>query len=84
MSDAPANGRVLRSTPMHRIREVDGSEDENADKLAELHCLTFFGGAPIRHLIEGIGGSLLTRNTRLRLPDWYRPPTRQMRDTSAG
>ena len=47
MTDSPANDRVLGSPPMYRIREVDGSEDENADKVAELHCLTFFGGAPI-------------------------------------
>src|SRR4051812_30443145 len=37
----------LRGGPMYRIREVDGSEDEIADALTELHRLTFFDGAPI-------------------------------------
>lgn len=32
--------------PMYRIREVDGHDDEIADALADLHQLTFFGGAP--------------------------------------
>jgi Acetyltransferase (GNAT) family len=32
---------------MYRIREVDGTEDEIADALTELHRLTFFDGAPI-------------------------------------
>ena len=32
---------------MYRIREVDGHDDEIADTLADLHRLTFFGGAPI-------------------------------------
>lgn len=31
----------------YRIREVDGRDDEIADVLAELHRLTFFGGASI-------------------------------------
>ena len=31
----------------YRIREVDGREDEIADVLAELHHLTFFGGASV-------------------------------------
>jgi len=31
----------------YRIREVDGLDDEVADVLAELHFLTFFGGATI-------------------------------------
>jgi len=33
--------------PLYRIREVDAQDDEIADTLAELHCLTFFDGAPI-------------------------------------
>ena len=32
---------------MYRIREVDGRDDEIADALADLHRLTFFGGASI-------------------------------------
>ena len=32
---------------MYRIREVDGQDDEIADTLADLHRLTFFGGAPL-------------------------------------
>jgi hypothetical protein len=32
---------------MYRIREVDGSDDEIADTLADLHRLTFFESAPI-------------------------------------
>jgi GNAT superfamily N-acetyltransferase len=33
--------------PVYRIREVDGHDDEVADTLADLHCLTFFSGASI-------------------------------------
>jgi Acetyltransferase (GNAT) family len=36
-----------KSWPMYRIREVDGDDDEISDSLADLHRLTFFGGAPI-------------------------------------
>jgi hypothetical protein len=32
---------------MYRIREVDGHDEEIADALAELHCLTFFDGASV-------------------------------------
>ena len=32
---------------MYRIREVDGSDDDIADALRDLHRLTFFNGAPI-------------------------------------
>ena len=38
---------------MYRIREVDGSDDELADTLAELHRLTFFDGAPIPDFDQG-------------------------------
>ena len=38
---------------MYRIREVDGSDDELADTLAELHRLTFFDGAPIPDFDHG-------------------------------
>ena len=31
----------------YRICEVDGQDDEIAETLTELHCLTFFDGAPI-------------------------------------
>ena len=31
----------------YKIREVDGRDDEIADALAELHRLTFFGGASV-------------------------------------
>ena len=31
---------------MYRIREVDGTEDDIADFLAELHQLTFLDAAP--------------------------------------
>ena len=34
-------------SPLYRIREVDGQDDEVADTLAELHRLTFFNGAPL-------------------------------------
>ena len=34
-------------TPVYRIREVDGRDDEMADVLTELHRLTFFNGAPV-------------------------------------
>jgi GNAT superfamily N-acetyltransferase len=38
---------------MYRIREVDGQEDDIADTLAELHRLTFFGGAPVPEFDHG-------------------------------
>src|SRR6266480_2988287 len=38
---------VLKAWSMFRIREVDGHDDEIADTLADLHRLTFFGGASI-------------------------------------
>ena len=34
-------------TAAYRIREVDGRDDEIADVLTELHCLTFFSGASV-------------------------------------
>ena len=38
---------------MHRIREVDGSDDEIADTLADLHRLTFFDGAAMPEFDQG-------------------------------
>jgi GNAT superfamily N-acetyltransferase len=38
---------------MYRIQEVDGQEDDIADTLAELHRLTFFGGAPVPEFDHG-------------------------------
>ena len=38
---------------MFRIREVDGHDDEIADTLADLHRLTFFGGASIPEFDRG-------------------------------
>jgi hypothetical protein len=38
---------------MYRIREVDGHDDEMADTLADLHCLTFFDGASIPKFEQG-------------------------------
>jgi GNAT superfamily N-acetyltransferase len=38
---------------MYRVREVDGGDDEIADTLADLHRLTFFGGAPIPEFDHG-------------------------------
>ena len=38
---------------MYRIREVDGSDDDIADTLAELHGLTFFDGAPVPKFDRG-------------------------------
>jgi GNAT superfamily N-acetyltransferase len=38
---------------MYRIRQVDGHDDECAEILAELHSLTFFGGAPIPEFDQG-------------------------------
>lgn len=37
----------MAGTPLYRIREVDGQDDDIADTLADLHRLTFFGGASI-------------------------------------
>jgi GNAT superfamily N-acetyltransferase len=37
--------RSLAATPMYRVREVDGQDDEIGDTLAGLHRLTFFNGA---------------------------------------
>ena len=34
-------------TAFYRIREVNGGDDETAEALAELHHLTFFGGASV-------------------------------------
>ena len=38
---------------MYRIREVDGSDDDAADALAELHGSTFFDGAPVPKFDQG-------------------------------
>jgi GNAT superfamily N-acetyltransferase len=38
---------------MYRIREVDGHDEEIADTLADLHRLTFFGGAPVPEFDHG-------------------------------
>jgi hypothetical protein len=38
---------------MYRIREVDGSDDDIADMLADLHRLTFFDGAAIPEFDQG-------------------------------
>jgi GNAT superfamily N-acetyltransferase len=38
---------------MYRIREVDGSDDDTADTLLELHRLTFFDGAPVPEFDQG-------------------------------
>jgi len=38
---------------MYRIREVDGSDDDVADALFEIHRLTFFDGAPIPKFDHG-------------------------------
>ncbi len=43
----------LEGSPMYRIREVDGHDDEIADTLADLHRLTFFGGAPVPEFDHG-------------------------------
>jgi GNAT superfamily N-acetyltransferase len=44
---------MLEVSPMYRIREVNGHEDEIADTLAELHHLTFFTGAPVPDFDQG-------------------------------
>jgi hypothetical protein len=38
---------------MYRIREVDAQDDEVSDTLADLHRLTFFGGAAIPQFDQG-------------------------------
>ena len=38
---------------MYRIREVDGSDDDVADALAELHGSIFFDGAPVPKFDQG-------------------------------
>jgi GNAT superfamily N-acetyltransferase len=40
-------------SPIYRIREVHGHEDEIADALAELHHLTFFNGARVPEFDHG-------------------------------
>ena len=40
-------------SPMYRIREVDGSDDDVAETLSELHRLTFFDGAPVPEFDQG-------------------------------
>jgi hypothetical protein len=48
------NGCRLMSTMRdYRIREADGQDDEVADTLADLHRLTFFGGAPVPDFDRG-------------------------------
>jgi len=38
---------------MYRIREVDASDDDVADTLAELHQLTFLDAAPVPKFDQG-------------------------------
>lgn len=38
---------------MYRIREVDGSDEDVAEILADLHRLTFFDGAPLPDFEQG-------------------------------
>ena len=38
---------------MYRVREVDGSDDDVADTLSELHRLTFFDGASVPKFDHG-------------------------------
>jgi len=38
---------------MYKIREVDGTDDDIADHLRDLHKLTFFDGAPIPDFEDG-------------------------------
>jgi len=38
---------------MYRIREVDGSDDDVAETLADLHRLTFFDSAPLPEFDRG-------------------------------
>lgn len=40
-------------TPMYRIRQVNGHEEEIVDTLTELHHLTFFGGANVPEFDKG-------------------------------
>ena len=37
----------------YRIREVDGSDEDIAETLADLHRLTFFGSAPMADFNHG-------------------------------
>jgi hypothetical protein len=39
--------RSMAGMPLYRIREVDAQDEDIADTLADLHRLTFFGGASI-------------------------------------
>ena len=40
-------------SPIYRIREVNGHEDEIAETLAELHHFTFFNGARVPEFDHG-------------------------------
>ena len=42
-----------KARPIHRIREVDGHDDDVVDHLADLHRLTFFDGASIPEFDQG-------------------------------
>jgi GNAT superfamily N-acetyltransferase len=53
MEKSGAAARILKVRLMYRIREVDGHDDEVADALADLHRLTFLGGAPIPEFDQG-------------------------------
>jgi hypothetical protein len=67
---------------MYKIREVDGRDEEVADALAELHCLTFFDGASVPDLTEATGGSPIKTRYRSLLPASCRQRAHTMRGIS--
>ena len=65
----------MAEVALYRIREVDGQDDEVSDALADLHRLTFFGGAPIPRFDWGYGGWRIAMRHRSPLPASSLRPT---------
>jgi hypothetical protein len=68
---------------MYRIREVDGQDDNIADKLAELHRLTFFNGACVPEFEHGHWWLVFHESVPVAFAGVVMS-TRAMRDISAG
>ena len=58
---------------MYRIREVDGNDDDIADRLAKLRS-TFLDAAPFPSLIKATGGLPFTEASLSPSPESFRPP----------
>src|SRR4051794_30787984 len=63
---------------VYRIREVDGNDDDIADRFAKLQS-TFLDAAPFPSLIKATGGLPFTEASRSPSPESFRPPMFSMR-----